>query len=255
MVIISGSLPVGASVELECMSRQGAALVIKHHANREDTSCKLALREYMLKNYKSWFAFIRNRLKAYVQLSDLILVTGCDMTADWATAVFVSNATKASIAFNVGDSMGSAQAAAWGSWNTSRAINVPNRCGPQSSAGLTSSASSGDLVPRRDINENADFNQCIFIRGFRVKERLFFSRKLVAAAGYCELERRDETGEESDLSGGPMASESDEQDDIEIESIPGQVRFPPAWIYPMLIIFKGKDYSRNISRLYFACEV
>ena len=186
-LIYRSVLPVvqaGASIELGCSSQQGAALVIKHPAYREDSSRRRALARYMLQNYTAWLIFARQILDHDIQLRDLVLVSGYDLTADWATATFADRSKDSSITFQVGSPyLGSVEVNMWGEWSTSAQIS--HRCGPQ------------PLTPPRHTvhcdNEHEDhvphaikpplFDQCIFIRSFRVKERSYLLPATIKAAG------------------------------------------------------------------------
>ena len=61
----------------------------------------------MLKNYRSWVHFARDRLGRDITVKDVVLVTGRDLTNQWATATFVERHRDAGISFQVGDGFGS----------------------------------------------------------------------------------------------------------------------------------------------------
>lgn len=199
----SSSIQTGVTVNLECSNRQGAALLIKHPAYREDALRRRDLRKYMLKHYRTWLPFIRDNLGREIELSEVVLVTGCDLTADWATAAFVEGSKKASISFTVGDPIvATAQASLWGSWQTS--VNVPHRCGPSPS---TRPVPNDALVPRVDASPATEFNQCIFIRSFRMMERpLFLPPVLKAAAGYQTYEKQHDSDHTPCVRSGPVST-------------------------------------------------
>lgn len=182
-------VPVGASVNLSCSNQRGAALLIKYRAEREDSNRPLALADCMLKNYKNWLAFARGRLFQDIELRDLVLVTGCDITRDWATATFTERSVDGSISFQAGaPSTGNAEVSFWGSWRTS--TSIPHRCGPQSIN--NSFQNSGDsLIPTDDTSQRQTTpksDQCIFIRAYRVHERpMFLPNVIRAAAGPSDL--------------------------------------------------------------------
>lgn len=166
----------------------------------------------MLKNYRAWVHFARTRLNRDVHLRDIVLVTGCDLTADWATATFVDRAMDASISFQAGEMIiGNAGLAMWGSWNAS--VAVPHRCGP------LPVVRPDRTPPTSAVSEDANlqpsspaFNQCIFLRGYRVRERLRLLPTIIKAGA-----------EPTDLGGPPPpdADISDETRDasVEIESL------------------------------------
>ncbi|KAI5118155.1 hypothetical protein M0805_000534 [Coniferiporia weirii] len=172
MCAIVPVVQAGASIELACSKQQGAALVIKHPAYREDSSRRRALSRYMLQHYPTWLTFARSNLDQDIRLKDLLLVTGCDLTADWATAAFTDSSQENSISFQVGFSgFASAQARFWGEWSSS--TRVRHRCGPQPlmPPAVLDAGSRSDVFHADPLSE---FNQCIFVRAFRVHERPYF---------------------------------------------------------------------------------
>lgn len=144
----------------------------------------------MLKHYRSWVHFARENLGRDVHVRDLVLVTGRDLTKQWATATFLEKAKDAGISFQVGDGFGSllgqAGLSLWGSWSSNTL--VPHRSGPVAvvppeevvSSQLRIEGSNDQPVSPSVSNK---YNQCVFLRGFRVRERTrLFPRVIKAAA-------------------------------------------------------------------------
>lgn len=133
VLLLSPCILANSTVKFEMSGRRSAALVIKYPVFREESSRERRLEGYMLQSYRSWFTFIHDILGCQVTLGDIILVTGCDLTADWATETFVEKSSQFKFEFKVGDPamLASGSAAAWGTWQSS--INVPSRCGPSRS--------------------------------------------------------------------------------------------------------------------------
>lgn len=177
-------------MHFECSNSQGAALVTKYPAFRKDTFRDRDFIKYMSKHRKSWLAFFHDHLGIQLELPEIVLVTGCDLTADWATAVFIKSYKNAAIYFTAGDSsIVSGQASLWGSWKTS--VNIPHRCGPSQAS---KPPTVGDIVPYQTSSQAAEVNQCIFIRGLRMKERqLVLPPKIKAAAGYTKYNKHHDT--------------------------------------------------------------
>lgn len=83
----------------------------------------------MLKNRAAWLAFMQHSLGRDVAMKDVLLVTGCDLTAEWATTSFIQKRGHASITLEAGDPMtASGNLSFWATWATS--VSIPNRRGP-----------------------------------------------------------------------------------------------------------------------------
>ncbi|KLO18859.1 hypothetical protein SCHPADRAFT_103211 [Schizopora paradoxa] len=208
-----GVFPVGFTIRLSCADHQGAALVIKRRAVREDTRCRKAFRDLMLRRHQAWYAFARDELQTDTTMDDILLVTGHIMTNEWATATVVEKTRNCEMRFNYGSGLGTlgdASASVWGSWTSS--VSLPLRFGPTSlpppradsnstsvhiSTTNTSSPTDQPLVPQTaNVEDDIDPppNQCIFVRGYRLILRPpFFLRKIKAAA-----EPKDEDGRSRD---------------------------------------------------------
>ncbi|KLO18857.1 hypothetical protein SCHPADRAFT_819107 [Schizopora paradoxa] len=190
-----GVIPAGLTIRLSCADQQGAALVIKRRAIREETRCGNAFRELILKNYHAWYTFAHDTLQADIRgAEDIFLVTGHILTNEWATATVVEKARNCEIRFNAGDELspfGGASASLWGSWTSS--VSLPLRFGPTSippqltnvhNTALSAPASPTSSIasPISESIVDSVPNQCIFLRAFRVAARPFFLRKIKAAA-------------------------------------------------------------------------
>ena len=170
----------------------------------EDATRERAYMRYIKKNYKSWLQFAVDQ-DYNVVLGDLILVTGHDTTGDYAMAAFANNSTTLRIAFQAGfPGVPAPSISAWGRWQTSPFVY--HNCGPISSPihvassgpamlarrGSTSADSSMDsgeqssLLPPESPGagetSSFDFTQCIFLRGYRMRERKPLSPAVISAA-------------------------------------------------------------------------
>ncbi|KAH9038301.1 hypothetical protein EDB84DRAFT_1479610 [Lactarius hengduanensis] len=154
--VVSGGLEVlatgvgSANVEIKCTKKQGAVLSLPVPARREDTLHRGHFREWILRHIASWYAFARE-LGMEIEMEDIILVTGCHRTRSWTNTVFDEASTRVSLGVDV-DALGTSVNWRLGVSNFRLHGAVHNR-GPY-----------GRRLPK---------NQCIFIRGFRVK-RFFF---------------------------------------------------------------------------------
>lgn len=105
----------------------------------------------MMKHYHSWLVFFRETLKEDVQLSDLTLIVGCDLTADSSTAMFHTKTTDPSVDFNVPNPLAdSPDASIWGEIRHARPRHGED-----------------DLEEK----SKSKFNQCVFIRSYKLKDR------------------------------------------------------------------------------------
>ena len=121
-------LEPGASLLFELTEKQGAALITKYHTYRENIESESAFEEYTKRHYNSWVAFARNGRHG----NDIkpILVSGVDMTRDFAMIAYSNNSTNLSSKFTVSvPLLASVSASAWGTWHTQGLVH--NNCGPQ----------------------------------------------------------------------------------------------------------------------------
>ena len=196
------ALEPGARISLELAQERGAALVTKHHTYREDIEHLSVFEEYTRKHYDSWVKFSSKHG------SDVkpVLVTGIDMTRDFAMMAYANNDTRLSSEFTVSVPLtASASASIWGTWRTDGLVHT--NCGPQVCTPPWSSDASGSLSARhgRIGATHNEYNQCIFIRYFTVRKRAFMFPKVIkAGAGPHDLgpgNNCDETSPELTVSG------------------------------------------------------
>lgn len=90
----------GAGIQFSCSKSQGAVLFLRRRAIREDTCSRMDFKDYILQNYRSWYHFANDRLRRGVKSGQIMLVTGCDKTAEWASAVFADRNRSAGITFS-----------------------------------------------------------------------------------------------------------------------------------------------------------
>jgi hypothetical protein len=115
-------------------------------------------------------------------MQDITLVTGISLTRDWA--VFAYNAkseTDVSIRFQI-DSVGpSFSAGAWGRWRSEQSVHT-NQGPIPSEPDDESSTAPVVAIP----GPPKGYNQCVFIKGFRVRFRIAPRFLMKAAAGPYE---------------------------------------------------------------------
>ncbi|GJE94295.1 WD40 repeat domain-containing protein [Phanerochaete sordida] len=175
-VEVEGGLTGGAlfgtadlSAGYGCKEVQGALLVLKSHAYAESVYANRALEAHMLREHASWHAYARDAVGHRVAPQDVVLVSGwVKAPADWATAAF-SNARsthKLSLGAQVGQFFGFSVGAS----------RVKSYTGPPMER-------RGAWYPDT-ARPDAPRNQCVFVKRYKVKERLGIVRVMVAGAGY-----------------------------------------------------------------------
>ncbi|KAJ7470754.1 hypothetical protein FB451DRAFT_1135071 [Mycena latifolia] len=157
-------LPGGAGVHFSCSRKQGALLHLSRPAIREEALAREAFETYTLGNFTNWYDFANTVLLRGVKSGDILFVTGCDKTFEWASAVFDERSVNAGISLKADAVPGvSAELTFSGRWDTTSSIQ--HRSGPIQE----------DIeVPRID--------QTVFIRGYKILERTIRSPKVIRAA-------------------------------------------------------------------------
>lgn len=159
-------------------------LVFPDHGLAERTECHFnhLYGKYMVKHCQSWLAFANKvRYCGLKCLSELVLVTRCDLANRWAIALFSQEEREVSVAVEA-DIAGLAPATfdVSSGWRSSDFVR--HRYGP---------LVIGDGRPTAHIfapSDSTDWDQAIFIRGYRVKKRLRRWPKVIeAAAGPSSL--------------------------------------------------------------------
>ncbi|KAH9032021.1 hypothetical protein EDB85DRAFT_2114962 [Lactarius pseudohatsudake] len=177
--VVSGGLEVlasgvgSANVEFSCTRKQGAVLSLPVTARREDTISLGHFRKWILKHIDSWLAFA-HELGVGIEMEDIVLVTGCHRTKSWTNTVL--NEVQTNVQLSLGVQVGASGASV--TWqNSNLQIQGATVCyGPN-----------GEDLPE---------NQCIFIRGFRVK-RYFGIIPRIKAAAEPKPDTRGDDGEPS----------------------------------------------------------
>ncbi|KAF9781373.1 hypothetical protein BJ322DRAFT_272750 [Thelephora terrestris] len=90
-------LEPGISFSFELSEKKGAALVTKYRTYREDIELESGFEEYTKRHYDSWVAFARTTRHG----NDIkpVLVTGVEMTRDFAMIAYSNNGTQLSSQF------------------------------------------------------------------------------------------------------------------------------------------------------------
>ena len=177
----------GAGIAFELTRNQGAALITKHPTYREDIERELVFEDYIKKHYQSWVDFSREQ--GHGKNIRPVLVTGVDLTREFATAAYSDNRARMECKFSAAvPAIASASASVWGSWRVEGLVHT--NCGPhllhttQGNRSLSESPVLESTVPD-------GYNQCVFIRYYTLRRRIFIPMIIKAGAGPHELPRSD----------------------------------------------------------------
>ena len=185
----------GSSFSFELVQRKGAALVTKCLTFREDIDLEAAFEEYTKDHYRSWVTFAREKRLG----NDIkpVIVTGVDMTKDFAMMAYSNNGTRLSSKFTISaPPAGSGSVTVWGKWDTQGLVHT--NCGPH----LPAPPPSSDILELQRLDTNTreipkQYNQCVFVRYYTIRWRAFvFPKVIKAAAGPHDLgpgDNHDET--------------------------------------------------------------
>ena len=156
----------------------------KHETLRDDAQRLERFKRYILDNYKSWETFATDHDHG-ISVEDIILVTGRDITEDFAMIAFSHQEQHLNMSFEISASqIASTSASAWGSWKCE--FPVFKNWGPQG----TKRRVRAELMPTAEdrILGEPQFKQCVFLRGYRLKFRMRIITKVIrAGAGPHDL--------------------------------------------------------------------
>ena len=182
--------------------------------SREDVERERKFVAYIKKHYESWVDFAREQ--DHGEDIKPVLVTGVDLTKEFAAIACSDNRTHMECEFSVGaPAAGSASRSAWGSWSTPGLVHT--NCGPTQDHTRTRMIQDADesSVPGSAIQE--DHNQCVFVRYYTIRTRLFVPLLLKAGAGPHQLPK--ENTREDDV--GTAAVEISDDDDDDDDDLAG----------------------------------
>ena len=170
----------GAKIAFELTRKQGAALITKNPTYREDIEREATFEIYIKQHYNSWVEFARERGDG--ENIRPVLVTGVDLTREFATVAYSDSQTRTECEFSATVSeIASTSVSVWGSWQTQGLIHT--NCGPHPARGSRSSSENPAL--ESEIPE--EYTQCVFIRYYTIRKRVFFPTVLKAGAGPHQL--------------------------------------------------------------------
>jgi hypothetical protein len=229
IVPIECNSPVGPGVKMtfELTSKQGAALITNHPTCREDIERERHFEAYTKKHYKSWVDFAWEQ--GHGEDIKPVLVTGVDLTKEFAAIAYSDNHTQMECEFSVGSPVvASASMSAWGSWSTPGLVHT--NCGPthglvrgNQGAGESSVSGSEFVIPD-------DHNQCVFIRYYTIRKKMFIPVLLKAGAGPHQLPK--ENVEEDDAEAAVIEITDSDDDLAEI----GHLELSPSVVHNVPLV-------------------
>ena len=170
---------LNGEASLSFTNEKGAALILPFEACREDTR----YRNYMVQNYRQWHRYLKER-SIDVKPSDIILVTGCDTSSQWATATYYRNIREVTTALEAQTPVVEVKFSISAGWGAAQAVKT-REGPPQALARQQTRRPDREETQPENESEMPVNNQCIFLRGFYVKERLIIGPQVMkAGAGY-----------------------------------------------------------------------
>ncbi|KAH9949139.1 WD40 repeat-like protein [Amylocystis lapponica] len=213
----------GAGLQFQCTDEQGALLVMKEPATREELHPSRRMANYMRQNHQSWYTFATEVCDLDIEREDIIFVRGWVKTAEWAVAAFVHEGRAAQLTFS-GDFTAGANA----SFTLATATNVTVL--PEVSAGPRGMVQQGRRAslritgpPDLDAAQDQLHEQCVFLHYYKMKMRFFWPRVMKAAAGPHELP----SSGDHDYNDTDVAVDVAMEDEMEIEQVPASRSFDP----------------------------
>ena len=215
-------LEPGVKISFEHTKDQGASLVTKYQTYREDIKRELAFKAYTKRHYNSWVAFARDA--EYGDDIRPVLVTGVDMTRDFAMMAYSNSDTSLASEFTTSvPGIASASASAWGTWRTEGLVHT--NCGPQLCYPSHPTRAIGPTSSNDGHTETVqdEYNQCVFVRYYTIRRRAsVFPTIITASAGPHDLgsggcsdgeSPKVEVQSDSDSGSDIMSSLCDDNDD------------------------------------------
>ena len=161
---------------------QGAVLITKYPTYQEDVELIGNFEKYTKVHYDSWVAFARKA--GHGDDVKPILVTGVDMTRDFAMMTCPNDSEQRTFRFTTS---APGAGSVWGTWHSK--VPIYTNSGPHPSCAPPPTQTMNPIstgIPHADIASN-EYDQCVFIRYYTVRKRLGIPRVVRAAAGPHDL--------------------------------------------------------------------
>ena len=201
--------------------------------------------KYTKRHYESWVTFARE--KGYGDDVQPVLVSGFDMTRDFAMVAYANEGTalEADLTITV-PMLASASTSVWGTWRTRCSPHTnygPQQCSLPSSNQAIGFPSTQPVDARSIPNE---FDQCVFIRYYTARSRKWMPPKVIrAGAGphdfgsgdnrgdaFQELTTQSDTEPTMDGDGDLEGQSELTTDDTDFESVVVIRNTPYVWFLP-----------------------
>ena len=193
-------------------------LVTKHETYREDIERRLVFEKYIKKHYNSWVDFAREN--GHDSNPKPVLVTGVDLTRDFAMAAYSNNSVRMECEFSAAvPAVASASLSLWGGWRAEGLVHT--NCGPPPPVVKTASSSDPNDHATPVSTIPSEYNQCVFIRYYTMRRRGPVLKIIKAGAGPHDLGDRDSGNDSSDsacLHG--LSSGDSDTSDVVVHNLP-----------------------------------
>lgn len=202
--------PVSGGIRFKCADEQGAVLVLKRGAHREELHKGSTISRYIARNHAKWHQFAVDVVQLEIKDEEIIFVRGSLKTAEWAVAAATSGAREGELLF--GGEFGPSMQASFSVGMTKQvSMSVEGRSGPPS---LSKDPAASDPPP---------FDQSVFLLYYKSKNRRFFGPKVIrgAADPGSSPDHSPEHPSTSARRSLPSPTESDDGS-VEIESVPNE---------------------------------
>ena len=199
-------LEPGSSISFQLTESQGAILVTKHLTYREDIQRAGNFKKYTKDHYDSWVAFARDT--GHGDDIKPVLVTGVDMTRDFAMLSYSNSGDDMTSEFTTS---GLGVSSAWGTWRSTGSVYT--NCGPHLPRPSSATETTDSTPPGTSRTETTadEYNQCVFVRYYTVRKRLGIPRVIRAAAGPHDLGPGDR-----DIEGPLLEEQCDSDTDLDV---------------------------------------
>ena len=207
----------GARIAFEFTGKQGGALITKYPTYREDAQRQLTFEDYTKKHYDSWVRLSRDQ--GHGRDIRPVLVTGVDLTREFATVAYTNNHARVECRFSAEvPAVASASASVWGSWHVGGLVRT--NCGPRSVRPPRGDRGSSEGSTLESAIPPDEYNQCVFIRYYTIYKIFDVILKVIkAGAGPHQLPESDP---EDGRTGGErlqVSSDDDSTDEV-IHNVP-----------------------------------
>ncbi|KAI0754014.1 hypothetical protein C8Q80DRAFT_1116867 [Daedaleopsis nitida] len=228
--LISPGPSLSGKLRFKCADEQGAMLVLKHDATRDDLHPSKDLKQYIIRNHDSWFRFAQDVFRLDLPQHRIIFISGSVKTAEWALAAVTHCTREGEIAFS-GAFAPAAKAAFSVGGVQEVSMSVEQRCGPKRLPADSTSKSESVRDEREDLaNTNISdgqgdasavsalkADQCVFVHYYKLKRRHVLGPKVIRAASEVPSSpaaRRRSPSAEEPSEKGVEASSADIREDM-----------------------------------------